>query len=71
MLARRYKVNGQTVWNFMSITEKFRVRMVTKLPDEILAKIRVERILDLNGALSGRSAYIVADGAKLNIVVRS
>lgn len=38
-LCQRYQVNGQTAWNLRRITERFDVRIMTSLPDEIVTAL--------------------------------
>jgi nickel-dependent lactate racemase len=70
-LSEKYQVNGQTAWSLMSITEKYRVIMVTLLPEEITRRLRVQTARDLPGALSqlnpDHSGYIVPYGAKFRL----
>lgn len=70
-LSEKYQVNGQTAWSLMSLTEKYRVIMVTGLPEEITRRLRVQTARDLAGALSqlnpDHSGYIVPYGAKFRL----
>jgi lactate racemase len=67
-LSEKYQVNGQTAWSLLQLTEKYRVIMVTDLPEEITRRLRVQTARDLAGALSqlnpDHSGYIVPYGAK-------
>ncbi len=67
-LSEKYQVNGQTAWSLLQLTEKYRVIMVTDLPEEITRRLRVQTARDLADAQSllnpDRSGYIVPYGAK-------
>lgn len=71
-LSEKYQVNGQTAWSLLQLTEKYRVIMVTGLPEEITRRLRVQTARDLTDALDDalsppdpdRSGYIVPYGAK-------
>lgn len=66
-LAENYKVNGQTAWSIREKAERFDVRMVTDLPEEIVAKTGMKKI----GAdeaqdilRSSEGGFILPHGAK-------
>jgi len=40
-LREAYEVNGQTAWALLTKTERFRVRIITKLPDDEVRKMRM------------------------------
>lgn len=68
-LCDNYQVNGQTAWNLMRRTEKFNVRIVTGLPEEVtrrmgLTKSSPESIAEL---IKGSRGYILPYGAKFLI----
>ena len=42
-LANGYQVNGQTAWSLLSIAERFDVRIVTSLPDDVVGKMRLRK----------------------------
>jgi lactate racemase len=67
-LSEKYQVYGQTAWSLMSLLEKYRVIMVTGLPEEITRRLRVQTARDLTDAWSqlgpDSPGYIVPYGAK-------
>src|ERR1044072_4809390 len=71
-LSEKYQVNGQTAWSLLRLTEKYRVIMVTALPEEITSRLRVHTARNLTDALDDAflqlnpeySGYIVPYGAK-------
>jgi nickel-dependent lactate racemase len=74
MLARRlceaYQVNGQTAWSLLRKAERFDIRVVTDLADEVLQKMRLTRAEPsaLRETLESRSTgYLVPFGAKFRI----
>jgi nickel-dependent lactate racemase len=69
-LCQKYRVNGQTAWNLMRITERFQTKAVTALDDETLAKLRIGReTTPLNAGT--RKGYILPHGAKFNYRISS
>ena len=40
-LREGYEVNGQTAWALLTKTERFRVRIITQLPDDEVRKMRM------------------------------
>jgi nickel-dependent lactate racemase len=69
-LRAAYEVNGQTAWSLLSKTERFRVRLVSRLPDEEVRRMRmlparsIEEALDAEGARA-RGGYVMPRGAAL------
>jgi nickel-dependent lactate racemase len=67
-LSEKYQVYGQTAWSLMSLVEKYRVIMVTDLPEEITRRLRVQTARSWTDALSqinpDTKGYIVPYGAK-------
>jgi nickel-dependent lactate racemase len=66
MLCEAYQVNGQTAWSLLRKTERFDVRIVTAMPDELTAKMRMKKILTLDG-LGGGEGYLLPNGATNSI----
>ena len=64
-LCESYQVNGQTAWSFLWKTERFNVKLVTALPDDVVRSLRCERI-DIQKEKPAPSAtgYILPFGAK-------
>jgi nickel-dependent lactate racemase len=69
-LCEKYQVNGQTAWSLLRKAEKYKVRAVSSLDENVLRKMRVEkasveeaeRIMKNAG-----SGYIIPNGSKLRI----
>ncbi len=64
-----YEVNGQTAWALMVKAEKYRVHLVSKLPEEDVLRMRMkpartieEALLEVDGSGAG---YIMPRGAAL------
>ncbi|MCO6510538.1 MAG: nickel-dependent lactate racemase [Aridibacter famidurans] len=66
-LAANYKVNGQTAWSIREKAERFNVKIVTELPEELVAKTGMKKIgadeaQDIVRCPEG--GYILPHGAK-------
>lgn len=74
-LREHYEVNGQTAWSLLVKAEKFRIHLVSELPDEDVRQMRMipARSIDEAVALVSRDAegYIMPRGASLLPVVDS
>ena len=72
-LRTAYEVNGQTAWALLTKTERFRVHLVTELPDEEVRRMRMIPARSLEEALATVSpdarGYILPRGAALLPVV--
>ena len=72
-LREGYEVNGQTAWALLTKAERFRVHIVTKLPDDDLRKMRMNPTGSIDEALSNVPAnargYIMPRGAALLPIV--
>jgi len=72
-LQKNYEVNGQTAWTLLTKTERFRVHLVTKLPDEEVRQMRMIPARSIDEALENVSpnakGYIMPRGAALLPVV--
>jgi len=69
-LCDSYQVNGQTAWSLLRKAERFDVRVVTELDDEVLQKMRLARAEPgiLRQMLeSGSTGYLLPFGAKFRI----
>ena len=68
-LREAYEVNGQTAWALLTKTERFRVHLITKLPDDDVRKMRMIPARSIEEALAGVTpitrGYIVPRGAAL------
>jgi lactate racemase len=65
-LCAAYQVNGQTAWSLLKKAERFDIRIVTALDEEVTGKMRLKRTEDLDGLPDG-PGYIVPFGAKFLI----
>ncbi len=70
-LCENYQVNGQTAWSLLKKAEKFDIRLMTELSDDNLRTMRLSPIESLNEITSGKSGYIVPNGAKLRIETKN
>src|SRR5712692_5835930 len=68
-LREAYEVNGQTAWALLTKTERFRVRLITKLSDDHVRQMRMIPARSLEEALADVTAnskgYIMPRGAAL------
>jgi len=66
-----YQVNGQTAWSLLRIAEKFKVSIITSLPDTETRPLRMHWARNLAEALSRiepeMDGYILPFGAKFKI----
>jgi len=67
-LSEKYQVYGQTAWSLLTLAEKYRVIMISELPEEITRRLRMQTARSLTDALSqinpDSKGYIVPYGAK-------
>ena len=72
-LREGYEVNGQTAWSLLTKAERFRVRLVSNLPDEDVRHMRMEPARTVEEALAGADAdapgYVLPRGAAFMPVV--
>ena len=68
-LREAYEVNGQTAWALLTKTERFRVHLVTKLPDDDVRRMRMIPARSIEKALAdvtpNSKGYIMPRGAAL------
>jgi len=68
-LRQKYEVNGQTAWSLLTKTERYRVYILTDLPDATVSLMRMKRVDRLDTALdqlgSIESAYVLPHGARV------
>jgi nickel-dependent lactate racemase len=65
-LRNEYEVNGQTAWALLTKTERYRVCLMSQLPDEQVKRMRMTPVRSLEEALEGvgdRSGFIMPRGA--------
>jgi nickel-dependent lactate racemase len=68
-LSESYQVNGQTAWSLLRMTERFDVRIVTDLPEQVASKMRMKKFGSVDQALGASSSgYLLPKGAR-NLVV--
>ncbi len=67
-LRESYEVNGQTAWSLLTKAERYRVYLVSELPEETVRQLRMIPARSLDDALSeiGRDheAYVIPHGAR-------
>lgn len=71
-LCKKYQVNGQTAWSFLSKTERFKVKIITELESEIIGIMRLKKtdISEISALIATVSTgYIIPGGAKFAIAV--
>jgi nickel-dependent lactate racemase len=72
-LRESYEVNGQTAWTLLDKAERFRIQLVSTLPDEEVRRMRLQPARTLEEALTrvepGAHGYIMPRGASLMPVV--
>jgi len=72
-LRRGYEVNGQTAWSLLTKAERFRVQLVSGLPDEEVRRMRMEPARTVEEALARvdpeATGYVLRRGAALMPVV--
>ena len=68
-LCEKYQVNGQTAWSLLRKAERFDVRMLTGLDDDVVEKLRCRKIgVNELASISPRNGgYIMTSGAKMMI----
>jgi len=68
-LRKAYEVNGQTAWALLTKTERYRVLLVSDLPDDDVRRMRMTPVPSLTAALAQLSSelegYILPRGAAL------
>ena len=72
-LRETYEVNGQTAWSLLTKAERFRVRLVSALPEDEVRRMRLHPARSVEDALSEVSSsevgYVMPRGAALMPVV--
>jgi nickel-dependent lactate racemase len=67
-LRSEYEVNGQTAWSLLTKAERYRVCLLSELPDEQVRRMRMTPVRSLAEALAGaggQSGFIMPRGATL------
>lgn len=62
-LCEGYQVNGQTAWSLLRKTERFDVRILTAMSDELIDKTRMKRISHLD-EVEVANGYVLPNGAR-------
>jgi len=66
-LREGYEVNGQTAWSLLTKAERYRIRLISNLPDEAVRKMRMHPAHSLTEVLDGlprqTKGYIMPRGA--------
>jgi nickel-dependent lactate racemase len=66
-LRESYEVNGQTAWALLVKTERYHIRLVSKLPDDAVRRMRIIPSRSLGDALEGVNpkalGYVLPRGA--------
>jgi nickel-dependent lactate racemase len=74
-LRKDYEVNAQTAWALLTKTERFRVHIITKLPDEDVRRMRMVPAQSIESVVSELPAtpngYIMPRGAALLPVIEA
>lgn len=65
-LCKKYQVNGQTAWSLLKKAEKFNIKIITNLVQEITDKMRLQKVPNLS-EIENKSGYILPFGAKFKI----
>lgn len=72
-LRERYAVNGQTAWALLTKAERFRVHLVSRLPDEQVRRMRMTPARTIEEALAkvggDQDGYVMPHGAHFMPVV--
>jgi nickel-dependent lactate racemase len=73
LLRERYEVNGQTAWSLLTKAERFRVLLISSLPEQDVRRMRMTPVRTLDEALaqvdSGAEGFIMPRGASLLPIV--
>lgn len=71
-ICEKYQVNGQTAWSLLTKSEKFDVRILSTLDEEVCDRMRITKIDNLNTCVDEQldtlRGYIIPNGAKFMVV---
>jgi nickel-dependent lactate racemase len=74
-LREKYEVNGQTAWSLLTKAERFRIHLISDLPEEDVRRMRMRPARSIEEAMAGIGSeapgYIIPRGASHLPVVRS
>jgi nickel-dependent lactate racemase len=72
LLCSKYQVNGQTAWSLLHKAERFAVKVMTRLPQPVTGKMRLDRIDSVSdvGKGKGPAGYLIPNGAKVLIKLK-
>lgn len=70
-LCKKYQVNGQTAWSLLEKAERFEIRVITDLDEEVTSKLRLRKtsLADAVNIMkrNTNSMYIIPSGAKVAV----
>ncbi len=66
-LCEKYQVNGQTAWSLLRTAERFDVRLITSLPEDVVGRLRCKKIDGVADA--SEDGYLMPFGARYRIEV--
>ncbi|MEP6923089.1 MAG: nickel-dependent lactate racemase [Pyrinomonadaceae bacterium] len=68
-LEKKFQVNGQTAWSLLEKAERFRILLISNLPEDVVLQMQIHPSQNLNQALSqidkSAKGYILPFGANL------
>jgi nickel-dependent lactate racemase len=67
-LVESYQVNGQTAWTLLKKAERFKVKIITSLPENETSQMRLQKVQEIE-IDSDKKGYILPFGAKFNVSV--
>ena len=71
-LCEKYQVNGQAAWSLLKKAERYDVRLMSSLSDEVTALMRLTKITDIAKAAETAGVprgYIIPGGGKVRVVI--
>jgi nickel-dependent lactate racemase len=66
-LCGAYQVNGQTAWSLLKKAERFDIRIVTALNEEVTQRMQLKKIEKISSLPGDKPGYILPYGAKFLI----
>ena len=71
-MCEKYQVNGQAAWSLLKKAERYDVRLMSSLSDEVTALMRLTKITDIAKAAETAGVprgYIIPGGGKVRVVI--